>query len=315
MAQDSKKLRVGVFAGGVSSERDVSLKSAAQVIAHLSPEKYDRITPVPLGSTENLDLAFIAMHGAFAEDGRIQSLFEITGLPYTGSGVLASAIGIHKAKTRQVAAHRGIVSPALFELHEMPVDLDEIDARIVSEIGYPCVIKPTTSGSSMGISIVDDRTELASALTAAFAEKGSVLIEQYVRGREFTCGVMGNSHRTELTALPVVEIVTASRFFDYSAKYDSAETQEICPADIAPELAARIQEAAVAAHESLDCDGVTRSDFILGEDGILYFLEINTIPGMTAASICPKEAQAAGMSFPQFLDRIIDLALQRHTRP
>jgi len=341
MTLGKRKLRIGVFAGGVSSEREVSLKSAAQVIKNLSPDKYDirlievsetgrwllhgtpttlieqtseapKTSPIPFEGQQDLDLAFIAMHGTFAEDGRLQSLFEILNITYSGSGVLASAIGMNKSKTCELVGRRGIVSPQMFELYKAPTDLDALDIQIQESIHYPCVIKPNASGSSVGVSLVDNKQMLADALSLAFAEGGSVLVEQYVHGREVTCGVFGNSHQTELTAMPVVEVITKSRFFDYNAKYESAETQEICPANLSPEVTAQIQRAAQTAHETLGCDGLTRSDFILSDDGTLYFLEINTIPGMTEASLCPKEAAAMGMSFSQLLDIQIDLALKRH---
>lgn len=322
-----KRIRVGVFAGGISSEREVSLLSAAQVMKNLSPEKYDiRLVEVgvdgrwsfdgaviPFGNTLGLDVALIAMHGTGAEDGRLQGLFETIGIPYTGSGVRASAIAMNKALTNELVAARGISVPRWFELHRMPEDVDVLDVQIRNEIGYPCVIKPNASGSSMGVSIVEDEELglcglLAGALSSAFAEDDSVLVQQCVVGREVSCGVLGNAHASHVRALPVIEIVSNSYFFDYTAKYESKETREICPADLPETLTTRIQEASVVVHETLGCDGLTRSDFIVGEDGVLYFLEINTIPGMTETSLCPQEAQAAGISFGELLDIQIEMA-------
>lgn len=182
----------------------------------------------------------------------------------------------------------------------------------VQSFGFPCFIKPNASGSSVGMSLVDEPSALDAALAAAFAECEMVLVQERIRGREFSCGALGNSGQTDILALPVVEIITTARFFDYEAKYDASKTREVCPAEIDAALAARIQDAARIAHKALRCDGLTRSDFIASEDGTIYFLEINTIPGMTEASICPKEAAALGWSFADLLDKQIVLALQRH---
>lgn len=318
------RIRVGVFAGGISSEREVSLMSARQVMKDLSPEKYDtRLIEVgtdgcwsfdgaviPFGNTLGLDVALIAMHGTGAEDGRLQGLFETIGIPYTGSGVLASAIAMNKALTNELVAAHGVSVPRWFELHHMPEDMAALDTRIREEIGYPCVIKPNASGSSVGVSLVTDAGALQDALEAAFREDACVLVQRCVKGREVSCGVLGNAHAPELRALPVIEIVSASAFFDYAAKYESTETKEICPAELPDELTVRIQDAAKEVHETLGCDGLTRSDFIVGEDGVPYFLEINTIPGMTETSLCPQEARAAGISFGELLDIQIGMALR-----
>lgn len=326
------RIKVGVFAGGISSEREVSLLSAAQVMKNLSPEKYDtRLIEVgtdgrwsfdgaviPFGNTLGLDVALIAMHGTGAEDGRLQGLFETIGIPYTGSGVLASAIGMDKALTNELVAMRGVPVPRWFELHHMmPDDVDVLDARIRNEVGYPCVIKPNASGSSVGVSLLEGEGLglcglLVGAVAAAFEEDDSVLVQRCVKGREVSCGVLGNTHASDVRALPVIEIVSASAFFDYAAKYESKETREVCPAELPDALTTRVQKAAVSAHEALGCDGLTRSDFIIGEDGVPYFLEINTIPGMTETSLCPQEARAAGISFAELLDMQVEMALHKN---
>ena len=315
MEDARKKLRVGVFAGGPSSEHAISLKSAAHVMQHLDPLRYEatlvEVDTQGRWATPDIDIAFIAMHGTFAEDGTIQRLLDAQGIPHTGSSAQASAIGMNKMHAREVVAQHGLTNPRYFSI-TAAADSATLDARIRAEVGYPCIIKPNASGSSVGMSLIDDETSLASALATAFAECDTLLIEQYIQGREFSCGVLGNTGQTALEALPVVEIITTARFFDYDAKYDSQKTREVCPAELSPETAARIQEAARTAHEALGCDGLTRSDFIVSTDDVLYFLETNTIPGMTEASICPKEAAALGWTFGDLLNKQIGLALLRY---
>lgn len=287
--------------------------SARQVIKSLSREKYT-VKLIEVGkdgrfTLPKINLAFIAMHGKFAEDGRLQGLLDIHDVPYTGSGVLASAVGMNKSLARKVVGSRGIVSPENFEIFNLKTR--GIAERIKKSFGFPCVVKPNESGSSVGVSIVTEERQLTSALKKAFKEDDSVIVERYVKGLEVTCGVLGNSYRSELYALPVVEIIPGAQFFDYKAKYSSKATKEICPARLSPSLTRKIQSAAQTAHEALGCDGLTRSDFILSEDEELYFLEINTIPGMTENSLCPKEAKAAGISFTEFLDMQVKLALSK----
>lgn len=311
---ESTRLRIGIFTGGPSSEREISLTSAAHVLRSLDPARYDaRLVEVDVqGAWKDaapMDLAFIAMHGTFAEDGVLQTQLEALGIPYTGSGPEASALGMDKARTHERVAAYGLVNPRSLVCTRDTVD---IGTQIEHSLGFPCFIKPNASGSSIGMSLVDTPAQLEAALAAAFAECETVLVQERVHGREFSCGVLGNTGDGELRALPVVEIITTSRFFDYDAKYDASKTREICPAEISASLAIRIQDSARIAHEALGCDGLTRSDVIVSADGTIYFLEINTIPGMTEASICPKEAAALGWTFGMLLDEQIALALRRH---
>lgn len=197
-------------------------------------------------------------------------------------------------------------------MKESGYSFDNFLVTVESKIGFPCVVKPNESGSSIGVSIVDNKAHLDRAMRQAFNEDSSVVVEQYIKGREFTCGILGNSGSNEIIALPLVEIVSSeSKFFDYNAKYFSENTKEICPANIDQELNSRIQNSAKMVHEILGCDGLTRSDFMLSEENILYFLEINTIPGQTESSLCPKEAKAVRWSFGEFVEKQIKLALER----
>ena len=337
-----------VLCGGPSSEREVSLKSGTQVAKALPRNRF-AVTAVEIGKTgewllrskpmetigaksssakgltlfdpnrglahtKNLpfDVAFIAMHGKFGEDGTVQTILELLGLPYTGSGPLASGIGMDKLKTLEIVATRGVPVPQTIDLRRIPKPSET--KRILTKIGLPCVVKPNAAGSSVGVTIVRKPEELIPAIRKSLEEDSLVLVQEFIRGRELTCGVIGNANEEKITALPPVEIIPDREFFDYEAKYNSPGTQEICPAHISAATTHKIQTLAKIAHQAIGCDGLTRSDFILTSQGKLVFLEINTIPGLTEASLCPKEAQAAGIPFGEFLSRQIELALKKHTR-
>ncbi|MFA6504081.1 MAG: D-alanine--D-alanine ligase [Patescibacteria group bacterium] len=343
----SHKIKAAVICGGMSNEREVSLKSGKQVLENLDHEKYEPLMVEITGSGQWLlhdsepkkalasqddvgqqlairspfevngnldkpfDVAFLALLGKFGEDGRMQALLELIGIPYTGSGVLASALCMDKAKTQNMLASFEILMPSFLSLNSQNYSFENVSQKVDSQIKYPCVVKPNESGSSVGISIVKSEDELKSALEKAFKEDKSVMIQQFIKGRELTCGVLGNSSQNdEPQALPPVEIIAGNEFFDYDAKYSSKQTQEICPAQIDPDMTKKLQALSAKIHVALGCDGLSRSDFIL-KDGELYFLEINTIPGMTEQSLCPKEAAAAGMSYAEFLDKLIELALKK----
>lgn len=348
MTNPDKKIRVAVICGGTSSEREISLKSGQQALKHLDHSRYEPqlveiatngrwflkdtgtplriditrpgeagLVPMPPSSVQAspdkpFDVAFIALHGQFGEDGRIQALFDLLKVPYTGSGVLASALCMNKTQARDLVSGLGIKVPNGLLLHKRNLPpQDELEDRIEKEIGFPCIVKPNASGSSIGISLVRSRAALAEALDSSLREDASVLIEQYIEGREITCGVLGNaSIGGELTALPPVEIIPDGDFFDYRAKYDSALTKELCPAVLEPELEKEVMRCAIKIHERIGCDGLSRSDFIL-RDSMFYYLETNTIPGLTEQSLCPKEAAAAGMTFAEFLGKQIELALEK----
>jgi len=327
MPKRKKRIRVGILCGGVSNERDVSLRSGEQVLRNLSTSFQTKIIEIShdgrywlKGVETNLnvlakkfDVIFIALHGKYGEDGRIQSVLELAGLPYTGSGVLASALGMDKFKTQEFLRAAGILSPrSLLVTSDDNRNNVRTMRSVRNAVGFPCVVKPNASGSSIGVTIVDRPSAFPSAVERALKEDSAVLLQEYVSGREITCGVMGNSGQTPLMALPVVEIIPEGRFFDYSSKYTSPRTNEICPAQLSARMTKRVQELSKKIHAHLGCDGLTRSDFILTPKGKIYFLEINTIPGLTEQSLCPKEAKAAGMSFSKFLAAQVNLALMRH---
>ncbi len=306
-------MRLALIAGGKSSEREVSLKSGNQVYQALNKDKYDirRYDPLTdLGrlvqDAKELDAALIIMHGRGGEDGSMQGLLDLLEIPYQGSGVLASALAMNKELSKIIYRQAGLKVPAALTFtRETAPTPQEIKAKL----GLPVVIKPVNEGSSIGITKAETLKALKTGLAAAFGLDNRVLVEEFIQGIEVTGGVLGN---TRLQALPLVEIIPSDvyAFFDYEAKYQPGATQEICPARLDAELARRAQECALTAHQALGCRGYSRTDMMV-KDGEIYVLETNTIPGMTATSLFPQGAQAAGLEFPYLLDTLISLALEK----
>ena len=308
-----EKLTVALLSGGRSAEREVSQKSGEQVYQALNKNKYTirRYDPRDdlarlIAEAEEIDVALIILHGRYGEDGTIQGLLELLDIPYHGSGVLGSALGINKILSKRLYEHAGLpVSPYLV--------LDRADpngqAKVQEVLGFPVVVKPEHEGSSIGLSIVDEASKLKPALKLAGEYDRLVLVEKYLEGTEITGAVLGNLHPQ---ALPLVEIIPGENyeFFDYEAKYKPGATEEICPARLSEELTKKAQNYAVKAHQALRCRGYSRTDMIVSNDEV-YILETNTIPGMTATSLSPQAAAAAGISFSELLDRLIELALEK----
>lgn len=255
------------------------------------------------GANRRIDVAFIALHGPYGEDGTLQGMLDLLGIPYVGSGVLASALAMDKAMAKRVLAAEGIATP-----RGMVIDRAEFDAHEVERAAafIPAFVKPSREGSSLGMTLVRRVEELPAAIENAFGHDSRVLIEERLEGCEITVGVIGNRR---LTALPPVEIVPKRDFFDYRAKYDPALSEEICPARITPEETRRVQDLGLRAHRALDCRGLSRVDMIITVDRGPVVLEVNTLPGLTVNSLLPKAARAAGISFAELLDRLVRLAL------
>ncbi len=280
---------MAVLMGGNSSEREVSLSSGSEVVKNLDKNKYEILAidvPNDLPKLDKFkpDVAFIALHGKGGEDGQIQGYLETKGIKYTGCGVLASAIGLDKMIFRWVMERFGL-----------PM------ARLTDKV--PCVVKPVNGGSSVGVSIVKKQKDLIEAIKKARKYSDEVLVEEYLEGEEFTCGVIGD------VVLPVVQIKTKEVFFDYEAKYKDGLSEEICPADISVALTKKIQELTVEVFRAVKGKGYARVDFIV-KNNKPYILEINTLPGMTPNSLLPKEARALGISYPNLLDKMVELALE-----
>lgn len=263
---------------------------------------------VPSGGGRPIDVAFVAIHGQWGEDGTIQGMLELLGIPYVGSGVLASALAMDKVMAKAVLAANGIDVPRGFTVDAKQRDLSR-ETLSAAEIGYPLVAKPVRQGSSVGISMVDSSHHLAAAIEGALEHDERVLVEERLMGTELTVGVIGNP--PDIQALPVIEIVTTHKFFDYQAKYDPEISDEICPARIPEDLAGRVQDVGSRAHTSLGCRDLSRTDMIVTEDGRIVALEVNTIPGMTANSLLPKAARVAGIEFGDLCSRLIEAALAR----
>ena len=303
---------MALLSGGISSEREVSLNSGNQVFAALDKKKYDvrRYDPKTdlqrlVADAPKIDAAMIILHGPFGEDGTVQGLLDLLDIPYQGSGVLGSAVAMNKLMSKQLYQQAGLPVPSYLALKRP----DTVDAAgIAARLGLPVVIKPVQGGSSVGMSIVRSEKDLPGAIRKAFDYDTEVLVEAFIDGIEVTGGVLGNS---DPEALPLIEIIPdkSHEFFDYEAKYTAGVTQEICPARIDADLAEKARTYAVMAHQALGCKGYSRTDLMLrGRD--LFVLETNTIPGMTATSLFPQAAAAAGLPFGQLLDRLIELSLE-----
>jgi len=306
------KLRVALISGGWSREREVSLKSGQNVYDNLDKDKYDVKTYDPsrdllrlIEESKDLDLALLFLHGKKGEDGSIQGLLDLLNLPYVGSGVLASALAMNKVVSKELYRFSGLNVPNEMVFFRNQ-DIDP--AHILSALGKPVVIKPVEEGSSIGLSICSTRGDIVKAMKDAFAISSEVMFEEYINGREVSCGVIGNR---EPEALPVIEIIPQEkyRFFSYTAKYEPGASQEICPAQISSDAYKKVQSFAIKAHCLLGCRGFSRSDMIVTAQEV-YILETNTIPGMTENSLFPLAARTAGLSFCNLLDRLIELAFE-----
>ncbi|MBU1196408.1 MAG: D-alanine--D-alanine ligase [Proteobacteria bacterium] len=311
-----KKIRLALLSGGVSSEREVSLNSGRQVLEALDKNKYDITGYDPktdlkqlVMDADKIDAALIILHGPFGEDGTVQGLLDLLDIPYQGAGVLGSSMAMNKLVAKRLYDGAQIPTPPYLSFF---IKDDIKTSDIIDTLGLPLVVKPACAGSSMGMTIVKNENTLDAAITLGFKHDDCIVIEKYIKGIELTCGVLGND---DLKALPVIEIIPGEghEYFDYTAKYVAGETQEICPARIDDTTTRNVQQLAIQAHRALFLKGYSRTDFILfGNE--LTVLETNTIPGMTATSLFPQSAQAAGYSFSRLLDELIQLSVQEHEK-
>lgn len=311
MGDLSVKPQVALLMGGRSAEREVSLNTGVQVADALSGRGWD-VLAVDTGEPgfmqaiahANPGVVFICLHGRFGEDGTVQGLLELLDLPYTGSGVLASALAMDKVMCKHVFTCERIRTPEHVTLRsENGLDLGAVTAAL----GEKVVVKPSSQGSSVGMTIVHDAAELPEAVTEAFLHDDVVLVERFVSGAEVTVGVLGNR---DPIVLPTLEVVPQNEFYDYESKYVSGMSAHIIPARVSETAQAECQRLARAAHIALGCRGMSRADTIVTEDEVVYLLEVNTIPGMTQTSLFPDAARAAGIEFPELCERLVELALQ-----
>ncbi len=318
------RIRVGVLRGGPSNEYDVSLNTGATVLGNLSPEKYNvkdilidkngvwhlhGIPRLPHEVLANLDVVFNALHGEYGEDGKVQHILETHGIPYTGSNSFASAIGMNKQMSKDVYKKNNIKTPDSILLESLS-DLSKNVHEIFKKYPLPVVVKPTSGGSSVGVDLVYDYKYLDDAIKKAFEHSRSVMIEEYIKGREATCGVVDNYREKDFYTLPPIEIRHNNKFFDYDAKY-GGKSEEIVPGYFTDEEKREIERLSVEAHKALGMRHYSRSDFIIHPSRGIFILETNSLPGLTKESLIPKALHAVGASISHFLDHIIELAIRR----
>jgi D-alanine-D-alanine ligase len=300
---DPKNKRVGVLMGGLSAERDVSLRTGAAVSKALRSLGYD-VVDLDVGKdvaarlvAEKVEVAWLALHGRYGEDGCIQGLLESLFIPYTGSGVLASAMGMEKVYAKQIFTTHGIPTPPYQAFRDAASAREAVDAL---PFPFPVVVKPSREGSSVGVHVCKTREAYLAAVEDASKYAGFLLVEQFIQGREVQGAVLDDE------ALGVIEVRVAREFYDQEAKYTAGSgTQYLFPAPLPADQYARVNEVCLAAHRALGCSGATRSDVIATEGGDVFVLETNTLPGMTEASLLPKIAAGRGIDFPTLCERIL----------
>jgi D-alanine-D-alanine ligase len=303
--------KVAVLLGGKSGEREVSLKSGNAVLAALLRQGVDAHAFDPasqeLSTLKGFDRVMINLHGRYGEDGTIQGALELMGIPYTGSGVMASSVGMDKWRTKLLWKVLGIATPD-FEMVNAHSDF----AAIEKKLGLPLFVKPANEGSSIGITKVKNKGELEAAYILAAKSDPLVIAEQFIGGGEYTVGILEDA-KTGLIALPIVRIVPKNEFYDYEAKYLRNDTEYLCPCGLSAEKEAQIQEEALQAFRAIGCRGWGRVDFLMDDAGTHYFLEVNTSPGMTDHSLVPMAAKAAGISFDGLVIKILEMTLEGAT--
>lgn len=298
--EELKNETIAVLLGGLSAEREVSLRTGQAVFKALQQLGY-RAVAIDAGrnlpqqlAAAGATVAFIALHGRYGEDGTVQGLLELLGIPYTGSGVQASSVAMDKVTTKKLLVQHGIPTPAARVFHRG----DDQAAFVTATTTYPQVAKPAREGSTIGVTIAATAAELFAGLDEALRHDGTVLVEDFIAGAEVTVGVLDGQ------PLPIIQVVPREGYYDYTNKYTPGRTEYLLPAPLAPPVYAALQQQAVAACRALGCRGAARVDFMVRDDGF-FCLEVNTIPGMTETSLLPKAAAAAGIPFAELVERIL----------
>lgn len=300
--QSNKKKRIGVMMGGLSREREISLRTGKAILRGLTEKGYQALAidvSQDIAETlikEKIDIAFIALHGRFGEDGTIQGMLELMRIPYTGSGVLASALALHKIMAKKFFLCENIPTPT-YEVFQRE-EIEKNPPRTTS-LPLPLVVKPAREGSTIGVSVVRKEEELVPALKEAGKYDEEILVEEFMKGKEITVGIL------EDIPLPIIEIAPKSGFYDYHSKYTKGETEYIIPARIPREKYLYAQEVSLKAFQVLGCSGCARVDLMTDEDGNPFVIDVNTMPGMTETSLLPKAAGYAGISFEDLVERIL----------
>ncbi len=326
-------LKIGVISGGISSEREVSLSTGQGIYEALLSLGYmaefiDFTGDIKV-FTDKMDIAFLALHGKYGEDGTMQGLMELLKIPYTGSGVLASAIAMDKIYSKKIFEFENIPTPPYLvsdlsyigQMDDKTQKTEEkttektapeitkeivlkINEKIAGSIGYPLIVKPNRGGSSIGVTIVRSPEGLGRALEDAALQDGRILLEKFISGKQLTVSIIGRDPQ----ALPIIEIRPKGGFYDYQSKYTPGFTEYLVPAPIERELAEKVSAIAVKCHNALDCSAISRVDFIHGDDGSINILEVNTIPGMTPTSLVPKAAAACGIRYEVLTEIVLNCA-------
>ena len=298
-------MKVGVIMGGISSEREISLKSGNSVVENIDKKKYE-VIPIVIDKKEDIinkvkgiDFALLALHGQFGEDGTVQAVLQTLGIPYSGCGPLSSAACMDKDMTKSLLQAAGIRTAPWINLRSE----DEINYDDIKELGYPVVVKPTHGGSSVATFIIKEEKEIENAVKEAFKWDNEVMIEKFIKGDEITCPVMGRE------MFPVVAIKPHAEFFDYTAKYADGGSDEFV-IELEESLHKEVEKMALDTYRALKCSVYARIDMIITEGGIPYILEVNTLPGMTKASLFPKSAAGKGIDFSGLIDLIIENSLK-----
>lgn len=331
----NKKIKIALILGGTSPERKVSKSTGSSIYKALTSLGYDTVLVDPAYgenqpesreaffaeedfteiSNENyvkalnmklfdsVNLAFLALHGKWGEDGTVQSLLELKGIKYTGSKVLSSAVTMDKAMSKILFQYYNIRTPKWVTVSCNNYDLPSLVDEIERKVKYPCVIKPNDQGSTVGLTICENESNIDEAIKLAFKFSDTVLVEEYIKGRELTVGILGRE------VFPVLEIKPKHNIYDYECKYTPGMSEYEVPAKISNELSGNLQKTSLTAFKALGCEGYARVDFMLSNDNVDYCLEVNTLPGMTSTSLVPKMAKSAGITFEELVDRIIKLSL------
>ena len=322
------KIIVGVLRGGPSSEYEISLLTGQNVLNHLAPDKYETrdilvskdgvwhengFPSSPDKIFQKVDVIFNAMHGEYGEDGKVQQVLEAHSIPYTGSRIVPSAMAMQKTVSKDIFQKAGLKVPRGISVRKSK-DLLKSAEEVRNNLFQPWLIKPASRGSSVGVNIAHNVPEIVGALNEAFMHDDEAIAEEYIKGREVTCGILDHFRKEEYYALPVIEIIPPiGKMFDYENKYNG-RSREICPANLDLETSKEVKEAAILAHKALGMSHYSRSDFIIsnekGRSGI-YILETNSLPGLTSESLVPKAAEAIGLSLPGLLDHLVSQALNR----
>ncbi|PRX31112.1 D-alanine-D-alanine ligase [Orenia metallireducens] len=310
-----KDKKIAVIRGGRSAEREISLKTGKAILDALNRQGYHTIDIDPAKDLhkrlyqEEIDIAFIALHGRFGEDGTIQGLLELEGIPYTGSGVLASALAMDKIMSKRIFNNLDIDTPkfAVLKANEIEDKLEEIEQDLIDDLGLPIVVKPALEGSSLGLSIVKSQDGLIEAIKEALKYDRELLVEEFIPGKEITIGLLGNESPQ---VLPIIEIRPKEGVYDFKSKYTKGMTDFIIPAELEDKVYRNAESLALKAYQALKCRGMGRVDLRVNSAGEAYVLEVNTIPGMTETSLLPQAAEVVGIDFDQLVVKILENALE-----